>query len=963
MEPAIATSYLLTSIVSPDYVDLTLDGPSEDDLGTWVKFEYVKDFGRCGRRLVQARPTWGNYFSEGNAADARDDVGSFSYGEKEVYRLASIETRTHIAKFHGSARTTDGKGVDDLDTSIGASVSPSASTRLDSISLLAKSSLYDDLLQRIRFDYTGPSLKTVQGSVTTSCLTLSGLTVQPHDVVEEENQAHYAFSYLYPASSPLPTGLQSRYDHLFSEYFGYSSAAQNPPFSFNATDAWGNHKLTSPSEFDLHQSWLDLREWSPGSTSRDPAAYALKQITMPGGMTVYPQYETGDYRYVQDEPACIMVPLLGTSTDDTYVLNLSAVGADGGMTASEKADFLQDYFDGRKVYYKVRYSLNSSSIEKYFTGFAPVENVTIDGTNIRIHLDGSGENGTPRKVCLDYVENFPKVSNGNADEEGPSDDIETAVHEFIQELANPIDFLGACTNLDATESFVRIPLFPGMEKTGGGLRVKRLLTFDEGLETADAMLSGTIFEYTELDPLTGERVSSGVAANEPRSIYDEYGKFTPLPKGSQTWYQKATQGKDAEKQTGPIGESFLPGPQVLYGEVVKRQIHDGESTMGHSVESFHTHREHPTRISWSDEQNTQLKHVDQQLPFGVYNQTTQELWYSQGFQVEHSLMPGQSKGQTSYGGRYDDVNTWYPVASTTYDYFEADELLPLMDKWSADVKDQPHFDELYFHGRKVETKQSSGSLEADLSVQFPAPIPVPFFVPSGFASYSEMNQVQAAHGTTRIVSKPLFMKAITRTETGKVTRMENLAFDPITLEPVVKSTSDGYTGLAFEHNGIAGLESAWEHQRIGYTFPAHRWYPELGGKYHNDRKCFVSGADEFEGFSIKKMNSVFVGDNLLICLDGADNYCDRDVMGLFHPGDLLRVTEKNGSGANDDNYYHVSNISGNRVFLHRSELFDNQSWTSNVGDNDKDANVEVISSGAKTSSDNPQAASKSMMTP
>ena len=370
--------------------------------------------------------------------------------------------------------------------------------------------------------------------------------------------------------------------------------------------------------------------------------------------------------------------------------------------------------------------------------------------------------------------------------------------------------------------------------------------------------------------------------------------------------------------------------------------------MGHSVESFHTHREHPTQISWSDEQNTQLKHVDQQLPFGVYNQTTQELWYSQGFQVEHSLMPGQSKGQTSYGGQYDDVNTWYPVASTTYDYFEEDEPLPLMDKWSADVKDQPHFDELYFRGRKVETKQSSGSLEADLSVQFPAPIPIPVFVPSGFASYSEMNQVQAAymHHPHCVQAADGECHHTNRDRQGDP--VENLAFDPITLEPVVKSTTDGYTGLAFEHNGIAGLESAWEHQRIGYTFPAHRWYPELGGKYHNDRKCFVSGADEFEGFSIKKMNSVFVGDNLLICLDGADNYCDRDVV----PGSSILVTscasrKRMATGANDDNYYHVSNISGNRVFLHRSELFDNQSWTSNVGDNDKDANVEVISSGAK----------------
>src|SRR5690606_33509504 len=40
--PAYAYSYLLTGIVSPDYVDLTGDGISDDDMGTAIRFDYTK---------------------------------------------------------------------------------------------------------------------------------------------------------------------------------------------------------------------------------------------------------------------------------------------------------------------------------------------------------------------------------------------------------------------------------------------------------------------------------------------------------------------------------------------------------------------------------------------------------------------------------------------------------------------------------------------------------------------------------------------------------------------------------------------------------------------------------------------------------------------------------------------------------------------------------------------------------
>ena len=233
--------------------------------------------------------------------------------------------------------------------------------------------------------------------------------------------------------------------------------------------------------------------------------------------------------------------------------------------------------------------------------------------------------------------------------------------------------LGCCDTLYVT-SPSSFPLFPGRSKVGGSLRVKRLLVLDEGLDIAgassDALLTGTEYDYTELDPLSGERVSSGVAANEPRSIYDEYGKFTPLPKQSQNQFERATQGLDKEKQTGPIGESFFPGPQVLYGEVVQRQIHQGETTLGHVVETFHTHREHPTLVTWSDEDRAQLHKVDKTWTVSLASGAKQELWYAQGFQVENSTMPGRPKGMTSFGGRFEDPDSWYPVSSTAFEYFD-----------------------------------------------------------------------------------------------------------------------------------------------------------------------------------------------------------------------------------------------------------------------------------------------------
>jgi hypothetical protein len=105
--PKYAHSYLLTSILGPDYVDVTNDGVTRDDQGYWVKFTYQKttDDYKWRDRYSQT------HFQEGCKSDPRDDKGSFVYGKKEIWYLNKAETKSHIAVFTIDGSRTDGKGV------------------------------------------------------------------------------------------------------------------------------------------------------------------------------------------------------------------------------------------------------------------------------------------------------------------------------------------------------------------------------------------------------------------------------------------------------------------------------------------------------------------------------------------------------------------------------------------------------------------------------------------------------------------------------------------------------------------------------------------------------------------------------------------------------------------------------------------------------------------------------------
>lgn len=95
-----ATSWLLTEIKGPDYVDRDSDGQADNgDWGYWVSFEY--DFLDMN--------IWRTPYT-GHTQGSTEDQEQFTFGIREVYYLSSIETQTHKAVFE-TANSANGNNA------------------------------------------------------------------------------------------------------------------------------------------------------------------------------------------------------------------------------------------------------------------------------------------------------------------------------------------------------------------------------------------------------------------------------------------------------------------------------------------------------------------------------------------------------------------------------------------------------------------------------------------------------------------------------------------------------------------------------------------------------------------------------------------------------------------------------------------------------------------------------------
>ncbi|NQY10002.1 MAG: hypothetical protein HRT71_10895 [Flavobacteriales bacterium] len=402
--PGYAHSYLLTSIVSADYVDVTLDGPTDDDLGSYTKINYTRVHGGDNpfNWRVPFAENMANH-SEGlksKRGKKGDDKATYLYGEKEVWYMHSIETKTHIAEFH-TANRMDAFGVTDTN---GGRVTGSDSASDDDANdennakLLEKIELYakhDRLnntdavpLKTIHFKYSYSLCKGLPNN-------LKNLVENNGDNTDDDDDydldaygnvnegGKLTLTEIYFTYGKSFKGKLNPYQFNYGEMDNTPTGANktvatiNPNYNMKGYDRWGSFK---PNDEDCNEDYYPLRtdefpyveqgkveeldklrtadagslsnnEYAESTTYPDrtwadvrAVAWNLSSINLPSGGTIEVDYEADDYGYVQDKRAMEMCKVVGAvreepeDHDDWYDdINKNKLFEDNGVANEQES--------------------------------------------------------------------------------------------------------------------------------------------------------------------------------------------------------------------------------------------------------------------------------------------------------------------------------------------------------------------------------------------------------------------------------------------------------------------------------------------------------------------------------------------------------------------------------------------------------------------------------------------------
>lgn len=947
-----ATAYLLTQITTPDYVDRTLNGPTGDDFGGYTRFVYKKLPYQYHWRM----PYTGLSYSKGDISNPGDDMGSFSSGDKDIFYLDTIVTKTHIAVFKTSTRY-DGK---DADNDMSAANNPGALgtkslLRLDSICLYLNngSDGPGKLIKKTIFSYDyelcpGTKNSTAAGQ---RKLTLKKVWFEYEGIVSAKispYKFYYTYADLSSTTKPYPYYDSSNPDK-FNDYASIIGApsAQNPAYNPTVADAWGNYQENSATRYSDLKHHLNQ---NPSSTF-DPAAWQLKQIALPSGGEIHIFYEQDDYQYVQDRRAMALVSLKsGYSNGDESVFRLEVENDLGYSSTADKqalADLMKAELSNEKIYFKFLYAMVGSNPgvnqcnSEYVSGYVNFNSAGLDGANTLTISVGGGTHSLPVDICKDLVkkEKGGKINQtGNCDPAVGIDDNNSAkdvVIQLLNKLGTVFEPSSLCTSIKPELSYFKIPLLKA--KKGGGIRVKRLLMYDpDGVDQGSAALYGTEYIY-KLE----NGMSSGVASNEPATIREENPLVTFLPKRrDQTFLQKAISGIDREQFEGPLGESLLPAPAVGYSRVVAKNIHNGKTSTGFVVSEFYTTKDFPYDMSYDIGKGVDCTDINDQtfdkfwlmIPAVFVNISINNIWASQGFRFIKNNMNGQPKSVATYAGNYTSgsLSLSNKSSSTEYEYFKPGEKVKVLnDDGSTPFKELGKEMEIAMEGRSVEdiTEDISNGVDASIGLTPPV-VYIPYFTGSGSLSYAERKL--NTHVTSKVIEYPVIQKSVTSMQDGITHKTENILFSRFTGKPVRVVTSDGFDGQTLQQSAShVGIYTK-------YDIPGYMQYRELGQKAINQR-LIVNASTNL----LMRLSGSGTGPHTLQLALGsgpgvsAGTLCNA--LGALSVGDLLLL-----NSGSSKYFFHVDGINGTNVTMYPAGNFNG---TVNASSPISISSFQIISSG------------------
>ncbi len=881
--PPYAHSYLLTAILPPEYQDKPPVGISYNDPGNPIKFRYHKveyENAELYKWRIPTAPDSAFYQQAFHSTD-KNDIGHFTYGEKEIWYLNTIETKTELIVFHISNRE-DALGVDGPHGEISNEFKLK---KLDSIQIYAKNNIAESTYhlhpkKTIHFDYNYELCKGVPNHM-------------------NPGEGKLTLKKVWFTHRGNSRGELNPYEF---EYYKSSEAEEPFDYNPNLTDRWGMYK---PQLGNLPDNQIFPYSIQDEEISNDySAAWNLNRISLPSGAIISVEYESDSYAFVQDKRAGQMFPIAGFlrhHEDVNFTNNLYAasnktpskyIGVEISSAITSKSEAVEKYLqDVKELYFKAKVDLNSANKWEYIHGYMEYEKDDViikDINNINYLL-------IPIKVTTIKNQNFhpislaalqftrmslPEVAYPDIHFIHGSDVSIDVFSGLISEIKNLVsgfersklnDNWAKNVNTENHSSWIRLAN-QNYNKYGGGSRVKSIQMSDawDAWPGVDPKVYGQKYTYTKPYQLhSGEliEISSGVASYEPLIGGEENLFRNPMP------YEDIVKlGSNSLLYTEtPIGESLYPSPQVGYSKIRVESIipaNEGISGIGYTEYEFYTAKDFPVR-----EDLTQLK--DQTIRTNpilrLLNFTdSYNIGLSQGISIEVNDMHGKPKKTTQY-------NDWgIPISFEQYNYFtnEVDgkvilsNNIPVVNIDGSISIENLGLDVRSWNFMSQETKsQKNYGVDPNLDV-IPLgffPVPIPIVVPWIKIQKSNFS-LKAAQNTKFIQRKGILKEIITMKEGSTISR-ENVAFDKYSGQTIVVKTQNNFNNPIYE-----------------VSYPAYWMYENMGPSFKN------IGAD-FKSIEVSSSGQI---NNFISQTD------------FFHPGDELLIWDKNIAEFSLKKYFVVS---------------------------------------------------------
>ena len=850
--PPYAHSYSITSVLSSDYQDVDNNGPSDSDLGSYTKFDYInvdKYKWRVPYGLNQAT------FNEGLKTSEKDEKGNYIYGEKELSYLRKIETKTHVAF------------IDLIDREDAMSVNGENGGRgnialkcIKSIRLYSKAELERDGLGNIIDPTISSTIKPIKTAHFVYDYSLCK-NIPSSSTFGTTNQGKLTLKKLYFTYRDSNMGQYTPYVFDYDE----GNPISNPNYNIKGADIWGN--------YNTNGTYLNTSDFPYVNQDRTDAnlktgAWTLKSIQLPSGGVMKIQTESDDYKHVQNKKAMQMFKVEGAGGNpnptNTSDLTNQLYGAWGNHhrylyvklkdvpTAPEdlpkaNSSFNDNYLSeqiGKPIYFK--FLLNMNTHFDYVSGYFEIEGQStvfnLDGktyASIRLKFlkkeggltGGSDVNPIAKsgwgfgRTFLNRAVYSPNGSEVNDDFVSIVSDLVGSIGAMAEIFSGPnakLEEKGCARIFDRNRSWIRLEN-PDGHKLGGGLRVKKI-ELSDSWDVMNSIAPNTAYQkiYNEsygqeynYDLTDGS--SSGVATFEPNAS-PENPFVEPFYGKDGNYADRIGSPKELNYVEKPFGESFFPSPRVTYSRVsvsnINKNTENGTKKIkkhatGKVVTESYTSYDFPTIVEFTDldlrpdlTKNPVFEFLD------IYS--TNHITGSQGFSIETNDMNGKTKSTMVYPEG--DNN---PISKVEYKYNvgaknRLDNNFKTVDSkgtistslMGVDYDMINDFNESY---SLSESYGVNTNLASFLVAIFPLFVPIPL------PTYARHENLMRTATNTKVVHKTGVLVETIATDLGSRVSTKNLAWDAKSGQVLATETINEFDDKYYTFN----YPAYWAYENMG----------------------------------------------------------------------------------------------------------------------------------------------------